>query len=105
MSKETYPCIHIQENPRSIAACLLKTTMPKNHKAHKLEVNVTAGAELAGKVGRLVMYLHDKALPEKKEFGGLFSIVSGIDFLASFRNGETYLVPVGYCLRSCNVYV
>ena len=28
MSKQTYPCIHIQENPRSIAACLLKTTMP-----------------------------------------------------------------------------
>mmetsp|Transcript_73956 Transcript_73956/g.163328 ORF Transcript_73956/g.163328 Transcript_73956/m.163328 type:complete len:110 (-) Transcript_73956:110-439(-) len=30
----------------------------------KITVNVTAGAELAGKVGRLVMYLHDKALAD-----------------------------------------
>ena len=59
---------------------------------------MTAGAELAGKVGRLVTYLHDKALG-KKEFGGLFSIVSGMDILASFRNGETYLVPVGSISR------
>ena len=55
---------------------------------------MTAGAELAGKVGRLVMYLHDKALPEKRSVGALFFIVSGINILALFRNGDTYLVPM-----------
>ena len=72
MSKQTYPCIHIQENPRSIAACLLKTTMPLSQGAQTR--GVTAGAELAGKVGRLVMYLQDKALPEKRSLGGCFPL-------------------------------
>jgi hypothetical protein len=95
MSKQTYP---FQENPRSIAACLLKTTMPLSQGAQtRGECDCWCGA---GWKSWKACHVPARQGPAgKKEFGGLFSIVSGIDILASFRNAETYLVPVGSISR------